>query len=156
LSTSKKALGDAPGGGPGWPRLGVRTNLRSIHGDVAAASAGLFATRRRSLALGSVLAASLAGCALGPDFVTPAPPAVVGYLPPIGPSRPADLISGQSLVEGGDISGHWWETFRSPRLNDLIACGIEHNPNLQAAEAAVRMAQATAAVQEGALSPTAD
>ena len=108
---------------------------------------------RRSLALGSALVASLAGCALGPDFVPPAPPAVVGYLPPIGPSRPADFISGQSLVSGGDISGRWWETFRSPHLNDLIACGIEHNPNLQAAEAAVRMAQATAAAQEGALFP---
>jgi NodT family efflux transporter outer membrane factor (OMF) lipoprotein len=155
LSTSKKALGDAPGG-PGRPRLGVRTNLRSLHGDVAAANfrnAGLSAMRRRSLAFGSALVASLAGCALGPDFVPPAPPAVVGYLPPIGPSRPADFIPGQSLVAGGDISGRWWETFRSPHLNDLIACGIEHNPNLQAAEAAVRMAQATAAAQEGALFP---
>jgi hypothetical protein len=73
LSTSKKALGDALGdapGGQGRPRLGVRMNLRPLHGDVAAANfrnAGLSAMRRRSLALGSVLVASLAGCALGPE-----------------------------------------------------------------------------------------
>jgi NodT family efflux transporter outer membrane factor (OMF) lipoprotein len=155
LSTSKKALGDVPGGGPGRPRLRVRTNLRSLRGDVAAANfrnAGLSATRRRSLALGSALVASLAGCALGPDFVPPAPPAVVGYLPPFGPSSP-DIVPGQHLIAGGDIPGRWWEAFRSPHLNDLIACGIERNPGLQAAEAAVRMAQAGAAAQEGALFP---
>ena len=111
----------------------------------------LSAMRRRSLAFGSALVASLAGCALGPDFVPPAPPAVVGYLPPIGASSP-DIVPGQHLIAGGDILGRWWEAFRSPHLNDLITCGIERNPGLQAAEAAVRVAQAGAA-QEGALFP---
>ena len=87
-----------------------------------------------------------------PGFVPPAPPAVVGYLPPVGPSSP-HIVPGQHLIAGGDIPGRWWEAFRSPHLNDLIACGIEHNPNLQAAEAAVRLAQATEAAQEGALFP---
>ena len=130
-------------------------DLRSLCGDVAAANfrnAGLSAMRRRSLALGSALVASLGGCALGPDFVPPAPPAVVGYLPPFGPSSP-DIVPGQHLIAGADIPGRWWEAFRSPHLNDLIACGIERNPSLQAAEAAVRMAQAGAAAQEGALFP---
>jgi NodT family efflux transporter outer membrane factor (OMF) lipoprotein len=135
----------------------VRTNLRSLCGDVAAANFRnadlcLSAMRRRSLAFGSALVASLAGCALGPDFVPPAPPAVVGYLPPIGASSP-DIVPGQHLIAGGDIPGRWWEAFRSPHLNDLITCGIERNPGLQAAEAAVRVAQAGAAAQEGALFP---
>ena len=55
-------------------------------GEFSKRGSFLSAMRRRSLALGSALVASLAGCALGPDFVPPAPPAVVGYLPPIGPS----------------------------------------------------------------------
>ena len=93
-----------------------------------------------------------AGCALGPDFVPPAPPAVVGYLPPVARSSP-DIVPGQHLIAGGDIPGQWWEAFRSPHLNDLITCGIERNPGLQAAEAAVRVAQAGAAAQEGALFP---
>jgi NodT family efflux transporter outer membrane factor (OMF) lipoprotein len=102
--------------------------------------------------LGILSLIPLAGCALGPDFVAPTPPAVIGYLPS-GSRSNANLVPGQRLVAGGEIPGRWWEAFRSQHLNDLITCGIEHNPNLQAAEAAVRMAQATEAAQEGALFP---
>jgi NodT family efflux transporter outer membrane factor (OMF) lipoprotein len=128
LSTSKRTLGAVPGGrGQRW--------------------------------LGSILASSviipcmLTGCALGPDFVAPAPPAVAGYLPTLGPSKTGDAVPGQKLVEGGDISNCWWQAFGSPRLNELIERGIAHNPGLLAAEAAVRVAQANAAAQEGALFP---
>jgi NodT family efflux transporter outer membrane factor (OMF) lipoprotein len=109
--------------------------------------------RRWRTRVGSIFIGLLSGCALGPDFKPAAPPAVVGYLPAVDPSRTGDLISGQTLIRGGEISGRWWESFRSPHLNDLIECGIEHNPNLQAAEAGVRMAQANASAQAGALFP---
>ncbi len=132
MSTSQKASGAALGG-LHRPRFGTANHHPG--------------------GIGLIAVALLAGCALGPDFVTPAPPAVVGYLPPIGSSKPADFIFGQTLIGGGEIPSHWWESFRSPHLNDLIECGIAHNPNLQAAEAAVRMAQATAYAQEGALFP---
>lgn len=99
-----------------------------------------------------VLAAMIGGCSLGPDFVPPAPPAVESYLSPDGPPKSSAGIAGQNLVVG-DIPARWWETFRSPRLNQLIESGITHNPNLEAAEAAVRMAQANAAAQEGTLFP---
>lgn len=132
MSTSQKASGAALGG-LHRPRFGTANHHPG--------------------GIGLIAVALLAGCALGPDFVTPAPPAVVGYLPPIGSSKPADFIFGQTLIGGGEIPSHWWESFRSPHLNDLIECGIAHNPNLQAAAAAVRMAQATAYAQEGALFP---
>jgi NodT family efflux transporter outer membrane factor (OMF) lipoprotein len=98
-----------------------------------------------------LLAGPLAGCALGPDFQTPGLPDVHGYLPDASVTGPN--IPGQQLVAGGDISSRWWRTFRSAHLNDLIEKGIEHNPSVLAAEAAVRSAQATAAAQEGALFP---
>lgn len=102
---------------------------------------------RNRLAL--VLITSLAGCSLGPDFVPPTPPVVDRYLPAGGP-RPA---SGPVLREDADIPAHWWELFRSRPLNDLIEQALQHSPDLQAAEAAVRVAQANVLAQRGALFP---
>jgi NodT family efflux transporter outer membrane factor (OMF) lipoprotein len=73
--------------------------------------------------------------------------------------RDADMASaGRALprgfVAGGDIPDRWWELFRSRHLNQLVGEAIIQNPNLQAAEAAVRVAQANALAQRGALFPT--
>src|SRR5882672_2118753 len=95
-----------------------------------------------------MLAASmLARCALGPDFKSPEAPPVTGYLPA------GDRPPGRIYVPGADIPARWWEVFRSRHLNDLIEMGIAHNADLQAAEAAVRVAQANALAQRGALFP---
>jgi NodT family efflux transporter outer membrane factor (OMF) lipoprotein len=96
---------------------------------------------------GMLALASLAGCAVGPDFKPPEPPAVAGYLP--GHDRQA----GRIFVPGGDIPARWWEAFRSRHLNELIQSGIAHNADLQAAEAAVRVAQANALAERGSLFP---
>ena len=97
----------------------------------------------------------LTGCAVGPDFQSPPPPGVTWYLPrPPGGPAAGDSVAGQRLLFGADIPDRWWELFRSRHLNDLITQGITHNPDLQAAEAAVRVAQANALAQRGALFPT--
>lgn len=83
----------------------------------------------------------LNACAVGPDFKTPEPPRAAGYLP------------GQSISRPGDVPGRWWERFRSERLTQLIDDGFANNSDLQAAEAAVRIAQANAQVQRAALFP---
>jgi NodT family efflux transporter outer membrane factor (OMF) lipoprotein len=105
-----------------------------------------------------ILVAMAAGCAVGPDFQPPSLPGVTGYLPP--GARPAASIPlpGQKLVAGAAIPDRWWELFRSRHLNELISQAIIHNADLQAAEAAVRVAQANALAQRGALFPlvTAD
>jgi NodT family efflux transporter outer membrane factor (OMF) lipoprotein len=93
----------------------------------------------------------LTGCALGPDFVPPGPPPVDGYLP--SQRMAGTSAQGQSLRYGADIPERWWELFRSPALNDLIEQGVRHNADLQAAEAAVRVAQANALAQRGSLFP---
>jgi NodT family efflux transporter outer membrane factor (OMF) lipoprotein len=57
------------------------------------------------------------------------------------------------MAYGGDIPHRWWELLRSAHLNSLIEDGIIRNADLEAAEAAVRVAQANALAQRGALFP---
>ncbi len=105
---------------------------------------------QRLATLAPILAAALvAGCAVGPDFVEPQPPVVSGYLPD-GTGR----TPGRSAKYGADLSAKWWGLFGSGHLNSLIEQGIAHNPDLKAAEAAVRMAQANALAVRGSLFPT--
>lgn len=100
----------------------------------------------RIASLGVALAT--AGCAVGPDFVTPQAPPVGAYLPDASgrsQGRPARYA---------DLPAHWWSLFNSPYLNDLIAQGVANNPDLKAAEAGVRLAQANALAVRGGLFPT--
>jgi NodT family efflux transporter outer membrane factor (OMF) lipoprotein len=95
----------------------------------------------------------LAACAVGPDFESPPPPPVEGFLP-----GARDSVPGVATVRGADISAQWWKVFRSRSLNRLIEDGINNNAELKAAEAAVRAAQANAMALRGLLFPiiTAD
>ena len=87
----------------------------------------------------------LAACAVGPDFHRPAPPAVDGYTPePLSMETAAADIPGgaaQRFVADRDIPGEWWTLFGSTPLNALIAQALKANPDLQAAQAALRVAQ---------------
>ena len=89
----------------------------------------------------------LAGCAVGPDFVTPAPPPVEGYLPDRSDRTRA------TLERGAQISAQWWAAFHSRALNRLIDDAIKNNADLAAAESAVRVAQANALSLRGLLFP---
>ena len=97
----------------------------------------------------------LTGCTVGPNFQSPDPPPVGTYLPQSRSSGlpPGDRVPGSRIVNGGDIPDRWWELLRSRHLNGLIQEGLAHNTELQAAEAAVRVAQANALAQRGALFP---
>src|ERR1700704_5286419 len=91
----------------------------------------------------------LTGCLMvGPDFQSPPPPGVTGFLP-----GQRESVPGAAVIRGAQISARWWDVFRSRNLNRLIQDGIENNPDLQAAEAAVRVAQATALSRRGTLFP---
>lgn len=83
----------------------------------------------------------LSACAVGPDFKSPELPPATGYFP------------GQRISGSTDVPGNWWERFRSAQLNRLIDDGIAYNSDLQAAEAAVRAAQANALAQRAGLFP---
>src|SRR3954454_18596324 len=99
--------------------------------------------------LSAVALTMLTGCLMvGPDFQSPPPPAIGGFLP-----GGHEQVPGAVLIAGAEISARWWDVFHSRNLNRLIQDGIENNPDLQAAEAAVRVAQANALSLRGTLFP---
>jgi outer membrane protein TolC len=111
-------------------------------------------------AVGIALALALAGCAVGPDFVTPPPPDVTGYTPePLGRvTAAANTRSGaaQRFEPARDLPGQWWALFHSRALNALVDKALAANPDLQAAQAALRVARENVYAQQGALLPAVD
>lgn len=114
----------------------------------------------RRLGIALVVTAMLTGCAVGPEFQIPSAPDVAGYLPTMGASRLAsrERAASAAFAHGAYISDRWWELLQSPHLNELMRSALIQNADLQAAEAAVRVAQANALAERGALFPvvTAD
>jgi NodT family efflux transporter outer membrane factor (OMF) lipoprotein len=97
------------------------------------------------------LAAPLsAACTVGPDFHKAAPPPVAAY------TKPAALYANSvpRLAPGKDIPGDWWTLFHSPQLDSLIKEAMTHNPNLEAAQAALRVAMENVKAQSAAFYPT--
>ncbi len=123
---------------------------------LAAPFRGPGAARLRALCAG-VTGLVLASCAVGPDFVSPPVPEVSGYTPePLkSPRTDSDgpRVAQQHFVTGAEISARWWAVFRSTPLNDLIRLSVEHNPSLQSAEAAIKVANFNALAQRGLFLP---
>jgi len=111
---------------------------------------------RKSL-LASAASIWLASCAVGPNFETPPAPDVSRYTPEPTASPRSDAdgprVPRQRFVDGADIPARWWAAFRSKPLNELIRLSIEHNPSLQSAEAAIRVANFNALAQRGLFFP---
>lgn len=107
-----------------------------------------------------LLAAGLAGCAAAPDFQRPAAPAATHYtaqaLDSPTVSAPTDDGAPQRMVAGQDVPERWWTLFGSSALDGLVEDALRANPDLQAAEAALRGARETAAAARGGLAPTVD
>lgn len=97
------------------------------------------------------VAVTMSGCAVGPDFHPVFPPPVDSFTSPAGGA--GDRVAGRVMRKGGEVPPQWWELFKSPSLNALVRETVEFNADLRAAEAAVRVAQANALAQRGALFP---
>ena len=114
----------------------------------------------RAFLTAASLAALLTGCAVGPDFERPAAPADQTYdsavLP--GSTDKADMHGGeaQTFAVGADVPGEWWTLFRSPALDQLIRQALANNPDIKAADAALRQAQELALADRGGLFPQID
>ncbi|WP_229211366.1 efflux transporter outer membrane subunit [Duganella sp. BJB476] len=96
----------------------------------------------------AVLAIQLAGCAAGPDYQRPALSVPQTY--GAGPA----VSSAQRYVMQQDIQNNWWTLFKSAELNALIEQAWSANPNIEAAEAALRAAQENVYAQQGYFYPT--
>ena len=116
-------------------------------------------TYKLRIASSVALSASLllAGCAVGPNFKSPAPPNVPGYTPaPLSSTGSTPYLSGekaQQFVPGRDIPGDWWALFHSAPLNNLIERSLKANPDIKAAQAALVVARENVQAQRGAYYP---
>ena len=90
----------------------------------------------------AVILSQLGGCAVGPNFVRPAPPDTDRY---------TRQLQSETTVNAGDQAQHfttsntliadWWKLFKSPKLDDVVNKAIANNPTLQASEASLRQSQ---------------
>ncbi len=80
-----------------------------------------------------VTAATLAACAVGPDFVLPTVPSKANWS---GASR------GPGVDQRQDPAFAWWRTFKDPALNRLIDMSVAQNLDLQAAGLRIYQARA--------------
>ena len=116
---------------------------------------------KRATSLGAIgIALAVGGCAVGPDFHRPPAPTDTGYSPEPLATRTAAVTTrggeAQQFVPAQDIPGEWWTLFHSQPLNRLIEQSLHANPDLDAAQAALRQAQENVRAQQGALFPQAD
>jgi NodT family efflux transporter outer membrane factor (OMF) lipoprotein len=117
----------------------------------------IFGSLLRFIATIGFLTEVLMGCMLGPNFEAPKSAPTAGYSDTTLPSKTAHTphagLSGkaQYFAAGQDIPAEWWELFHSTDINELVAYGLEHSPNLAAAKAALRQAQENLQAQTGSL-----
>src|SRR5208337_2741056 len=112
---------------------------------------------RRAVLLARFAAALCAALSLhacvGPDFQAPEPPDIASYTPDRQPAKYSAQDKTQHLDISRDLPGEWWELFHSPALNGLISRALHDNPNIEAARAALRVAQANVYAEVGQLFP---
>jgi len=88
----------------------------------------------------------VAGCAVGPRYVPPAPPVVEAYLTVPVPSQ----------VVPGEVPVEWWRDFGSVELDKLVATALAANSDLKVAEATLRQSREQTRAAGAALLPTVD
>ncbi|MDB5362721.1 MAG: hypothetical protein JWO51_4018 [Rhodospirillales bacterium] len=109
-------------------------------------------------AASSATLALVAGCMVGPDFKAPEAPIDAGYsvdqLPKQTTAASVGGGNAQRLIDGQDIPGEWWALYHSEPLNKLVETALKANPDLDAAQAALRQAQENVLAGDGSLYPT--
>ncbi len=113
--------------------------------------------RRHAKAL--ILAATLGGCTVGPDFHPPAGPADARFTETPAPVQTVSATTAggaaQRLADGRYIPGEWWELFHSPQITALVRQALKANPDVAAAQATLREARANTRAEQGAWFPQA-
>jgi NodT family efflux transporter outer membrane factor (OMF) lipoprotein len=111
--------------------------------------------RRRFLEL--TIALALSGCAVGPKFKPPPPPATDAYTSEVLPTQTetTGLAGGeaQRFQFGRDLPGQWWTLFGSTKLDALIEEAMANYPDIAAQQAALRAARDNVRAQAGVFLP---
>ena len=98
--------------------------------------------RRAGALLVSMLPCLFSGCAVGPSFHKPTPPAVTHYTHDADPTRSvAAGGTSQRFDQGATVSGDWWHLFHSMQLDAVITESLDRNPGLEAAQSSLRQSQ---------------
>jgi NodT family efflux transporter outer membrane factor (OMF) lipoprotein len=95
-------------------------------------------------------AGALAGCVSGPDYATPRVAAPDHY------RHTAQQASNAAQPAAPLTLDRWWLGFGDPELTRLVELALAQNLDLQAADARVEQARATARIAGAGLRPTAD
>ncbi|MFI4939577.1 MAG: efflux transporter outer membrane subunit [Burkholderiales bacterium] len=102
----------------------------------------------------------MAGCAAGPDYVRPAASLPATYTAestlPATVASDTKLGEAQHFIAERDIPAQWWEMFHSQSLNDLVMASLKQNPDVDAAQAALRGAMENVYAQQGYFYPTVE
>jgi NodT family efflux transporter outer membrane factor (OMF) lipoprotein len=109
--------------------------------------------RRRAAAIG-LACALFGGCAVGPDFVRPAPPKLDRYAAESGAASLAADGAVQTLEPGRPTDPAWWRLFGSSALDDLVATGLKASPTLASARASLLQSQAQVRAGAGVFFPS--
>ncbi len=108
-----------------------------------------------SVAVSAIVSSCIA---VGPDFLSPAPPNNAAYTrEPLAGTRtiPGATGEAQHFAYGGDLPQQWWRVFRSPALNKLVEEALRNNQNLQATMSTLRAAKELVYAQQTKYFPTA-
>jgi NodT family efflux transporter outer membrane factor (OMF) lipoprotein len=70
----------------------------------------------------------------------------------------ADIQGGdaQRFLEGADVPGQWWTLFGSEAMNQLVQMALAGNPDIDAAQASLRVARQNYLATAGGLQPQVD
>ncbi|NWF39006.1 efflux transporter outer membrane subunit [Mariprofundus sp. NF] len=91
----------------------------------------------------AVLSLFISGCAVGPDFSSPASPSATKYSNEYPEERSDGASSQTKLKEAASIPALWWQLFESEALEQLVALGLQQSPTLAAAKARLKAAEET-------------
>lgn len=107
-----------------------------------------------------LIAASVAGCAAGPDFKQPDAPMTDSYTATALPEETVSTAGregvAQRFVSGEEIPAEWWTLFHSEPLDRLIRMALTDNPSLAVAQARLRQARENLSAEVGVVSPSVD
>lgn len=110
-----------------------------------------------SLPAALLLALSVSGCVLGPDYQAPVAPTSERYgsdpLPAETAATPVIGGEAQKFLAGKDLPDRWWTLFGSNKLNRLIDEALASSPSVASAQAALRRAEFNARAQGADLYP---
>ena len=114
--------------------------------------------KRSSAILGVMMAGTVGGCTVGPDFASPAAPSQNSYTAkPVSTRVAAAAGRDQQQVEmGGRLQTDWWTLLQSPPLNQIVELALANNKTLDIARANVAKANEAVKGAQGSLYPQID